>query len=54
MPLGRSSQLKQKSFELDGTHELLVYTDDVGSLNGNVKTNKNHKHFREVNLEVSE
>jgi hypothetical protein len=41
MPLGRSRETKVV-MELNGTHQLLVYADDVNLLGDNIDTIKKH------------
>jgi len=40
MPLGVFIQLNQDGLKLNGTHQLLVYADDVNILGGSVDTAK--------------
>jgi hypothetical protein len=44
MPLGRSRKSKW-GLKLNGTHQLLVYADDVNLLGDNIETIKKHRNF---------
>ena len=49
----RRVQVKQDGFELNGTHQLLVYADDVNILGGSVHTVKKNAATKEIGLEVN-
>jgi hypothetical protein len=53
MPLGRSRKEKV-GMKLNGTHQLLGYTDDVNILGDNIDTiKKKHKHFNCCSVQTS-
>jgi hypothetical protein len=41
----RNVQENQVELKLNGTHQLLAYTDDVNLLGDNIDTIKKHRHF---------
>jgi hypothetical protein len=54
----RSVQVNQDGFKLNGTHQLLVYADDVNILGGSVHTVKENTEAlvvasKEIELEVN-